>query len=352
MNDEIPALALKDMNIFLATCRREKTSRTPVWLMRQAGRYMEAYRKLRAQYGFLELCKKPDLAAEITLAPVEKLGVDAAILFADILLILEPLDIGLEYSKGDGPIIHRPVRSVKDVDGLNDFDPASELSFVYDAVTKISKQLNDKVALIGFAGAPFTLASYLIEGSGSRNYIHTKKLFYSAPEAWQRLMQRLTNMIAIYLNCQIAAGAQAVQIFDSWAGCLTPDDYRQFVLPYTKAVIERVTPGVPVINFSTGTAGLLKDVRAAGGDVIGLDWRVSLDEAWATLGHDVALQGNLDPVALFASPREIRRRVADILKQAGGRPGHIFNLGHGVLPETPVENVIAMVEAVHELSSR
>jgi uroporphyrinogen decarboxylase len=340
------------MNSLLAACRREKTSYTPVWLMRQAGRYMEDYRKLRSQYGFLELCKKPELAADITLSPVEKLGVDAAILFADILLILEPMGVGLEYSKGDGPVIHRPVRSARDVDALKDFDAASELSFVYDAIRRVRKQLNDRVPLIGFAGAPFTLASYLIEGAGSRNYIHTKQLFYSAPEAWQRLMERLARVIASYLNCQIAAGAQVVQIFDSWAGCLTPPDYQQFVLPFTKAVIDAVTPGVPVINFSTGTAGLLKYVRAAGGDVIGLDWRVNLDEAWATVGHDVAVQGNLDPVALFASPKEIRNRVADVLRRAEGRPGHIFNLGHGVLPETPVDHVIAMVEAVHELSSR
>jgi len=337
---------------FIAACRREPTSFTPVWLMRQAGRYMEEYRKLRAQYGFLELCKKPDLAAEITVTPVEKLHVDAAILFADILLILEPMGVGLEYSKGDGPVIHRPVRSGKDVDGLNEFDVGSELGFVYEAVAKIRKELKNKVPLIGFAGAPFTLASYLIEGSGSRNYVHTKKLFYSAPEAWKRLMERLAKLIGEYLNCQIAAGADAVQIFDSWAGCLTPSDYEQFVQPYTKAVIDAVTPGVPVINFSTGTSGLLKQLRATGGDVIGLDWRINLDEGWATVGHDVAVQGNLDPVALFAAPKEIKSRVAEILRRAGGRPGHIFNLGHGVLPETPVDHVIAMVDAVHELSAR
>jgi len=320
--------------------------------MRQAGRYMEDYRKLRAQYGFLELCKRPDLAAEITVTPVERLGVDAAILFADILLILEPMGVGLEYSKGDGPVIHRPVRSGKDVDGLKDFNPEQELSFVYDAVKRIRKALNKNVPLIGFAGAPFTLASYLIEGSGSRNYIHTKKLFYGAPEAWQRLMSRLAKVVAEYLNCQIAAGAQAVQLFDSWAGCLTPMDYERFAQPYTKAVIDAITPGVPVINFSTGTAGSLKQIRAAGGDVIGLDWRVNLDEGWATVGHDVAVQGNLDPVVLFASTKEIKLRSADILRRAAGRPGHIFNLGHGVLPETPVDNVIALVEAVHELSAR
>jgi len=337
---------------FLAACRREPTSFTPIWLMRQAGRYMEDYRKLRAQYGFLELCKRPDLAMEITVTPVERLGVDAAILFADILLVLEPMGVGLEYSKGDGPVLHRPVRSASDVDGLRDFDVANELSFVYESVKKIRKELKDKVPLIGFAGAPFTLASYLIEGGGSRNYLHTKKLYYSAPEAWQRLMERLAKVVAEYLNGQIAAGAEAVQIFDSWAGCLTPDDYQQFVLPYTKKVIDAIAPGVPVINFSTGTAGALKHIRAAGGDVIGLDWRINLDEGWATVGYDVAVQGNLDPVALFASPKEIKTRAADILRRAAGRPGHIFNLGHGVLPETPVDNVIALVDAVHELSAK
>ena len=320
--------------------------------MRQAGRYMEDYRKLRAQYGFLELCKRPDLAAEITVTPVERLKVDAAILFADILLILEPMGVGLEYSKGDGPVIHRPVRSGKDVDGLREFDPEEELSFVYDAVKQSRKALADRVPLIGFAGAPFTLASYLIEGSGSRNYIHAKKLYYNTPDAWHRLMQRLSQLITKYLNCQIAAGAQAVQLFDSWAGCLTPGDYEQFALPYTRSIIAGIVPGTPVINFSTGTSGLLKHIRAAGGDVIGLDWRVNLDEGWHTVGHDVAVQGNLDPVALFASPKEIRRRCAGVLRRAAGRPGHIFNLGHGVLPETPVDHVVAMVEAVHELSAR
>jgi uroporphyrinogen decarboxylase len=313
---------------------------------------MEEYRKLRAQYGFLELCKRPDLAAEITVKPVERLGVDAAILFADILLLLEPMGVGLEYSKSDGPVIHRPVRASADVDRLKEVEPEKNLSFVFETVKKCRRELNNKVPLIGFSGAPFTLASYLIEGGGSRNYVHTKKLFYSDPSVWQSLMEQLARAVADYLNGQIAAGAQAVQIFDSWAGCLAPSDYEKFVLPYTRAAIRAITPGVPVINFSTGTAGALKLLRAAGGDVIGLDWRVNLDEGWANVGHDVAIQGNLDPVALFAPPKEIRNRVADILNRAGGRPGHVFNLGHGVLPETPVDHVIAMVEAVHELSSR
>src|SRR3972149_252433 len=280
---------------FLAACRCEQTPYTPVWLMRQAGRYMEEYRKLRAQYGFLELSKTPDLAAEITVTPVERLSVDAAILFADILLILEPLGVGLEYAKGDGPVIHHPVRSGKDVDGLKDFDPEKELAFVYEAVRKICAALNHKVPLIGFAGAPFTLASYLIEGGGSRNYIHTKKLYYAASQAWHRLMELLAALTAKYLNCQIAAGAQAVQLFDSWAGCLSPDDYERYVLPHTRATIAGLTPGIPVIHFSTGTGGFLKLLRAAGGDVIGVDWRVHLDEAWERLGHDVAIQGKLDP---------------------------------------------------------
>ena len=337
---------------FLAACRREKTPYTPVWLMRQAGRYMEEYRKLRSEFSFLELCKRPDLAAEITVTPVEKLGVDAAILFADILLILEPMGLGLEYSKDDGPVIRAQIRSRTDVEELNDFEPAKELSFVVEAVRKCRAALNEKVPLIGFAGAPFTLASYIVEGGGSRNYLKTKKLIYSDPGAWKALMERLARLVAKYLNAQIAAGAEAVQLFDSWAGCLAPGDYQKYVLPYTRATIAAITPGTPVINFSTGTAGMLKLVREAGGDVIGVDWRIHLDDAWSSIGHDVGIQGNLDPAALLAKPKEVRWRVEEILNRAAGRPGHIFNLGHGVLPETPVENAVAMVQAVHELSAR
>ncbi|MBI3058318.1 MAG: uroporphyrinogen decarboxylase [Deltaproteobacteria bacterium] len=337
---------------FLAACRREKTPYTPVWLMRQAGRYMEEYRELRAKFSFLDLCKRPDLAAEITVTPVERLGVDAAILFADILLLLEPMGVGLEYTKEDGPMIQRPVRTGADVDRLLEFDPERALPFVFETVRKSCAALNGKVPLIGFSGAPFTLASYLIEGGGSRNYLHTKHLIYSDPGAWSALMERLSRAIVGYLNGQIAAGAQAVQLFDSWVGCMSPDDYQQYVLPHARATIEGLTPGTPVINFSTGTAGLLELIRAAGGDIIGVDWRVNLDEAWERVGFDVGIQGNLDPVALFAPPDEIRRRVREILRRAGGRPGHIFNLGHGVLPNTPVDHVIAMVQAVHELSAR
>jgi uroporphyrinogen decarboxylase len=337
---------------FLAACRREKTLYTPVWLMRQAGRYMAEYRELRARFSFLDLCKRPELAAEITVTPVERLGVDAAILFADILLLLEPMGVGLEYAKEDGPLIHRPVRNGADVDRLLEFDAEKSLPFVFEAVRKSCAALNGRVPLIGFSGAPFTLASYLIEGGGSRNYIHTKRLMVSDPGAWRALMQRLSQAIVKYLNAQIKAGAEAVQLFDSWAGCLSPDDYEKYVLPYSQATISGVTSGIPVIHFGTGTAGLLPLIRAAGGDVIGVDWRIHLDDAWQNVGHDVGIQGNLDPVTLLSSPGEIRERVAAILKRAAGRPGHIFNLGHGVLPETPVENVIQMVQAVHELSAR
>jgi uroporphyrinogen decarboxylase len=320
--------------------------------MRQAGRYMEEYRRLRARFSFLDLCKRPELAAEITVMPVERLGVDAAILFADILLLLEPMGAGLEYTKEDGPLIHRPVRTGADVDRLSPFDAKDSLSFVFDAVRKSLAALNGRVPLIGFSGAPFTLASYLIEGGASRNYIETKRLMYSDPGAWRALMQRLSQAILQYLNAQIEAGAEAVQLFDSWAGCLGPDDYERYVLPHTQATIRGLKSGVPVIHFSTGTAGILPLIRDAGGDVIGVDWRIHLDDAWRGVGQNAGIQGNLDPVALLAPRGEIRNKVAAVLKRAGGRPGHIFNLGHGVLPETPVENVVQMVEAVHELSLR
>ncbi len=307
---------------------------------------------MRAKHGFLELCKNPDAAAEVTLQPVERLGVDAAILFADILLLVEPLGVGLEFAKGEGPVIHRPLRSERDVAKLRPIDVDAAVPFVFETVGRVTRALAGRVPLIGFAGAPFTIASYLVEGGPSRDYLHVKRLMYEEPEAWQRLMELLADATARYLNGQIAAGARAVQIFDSWVGVLAPDDYRACVQPHTRALIRALTPGVPVIHFGTGTAGLLPWMRAAGGDVIGLDWRVDLDAAWAALGHDVAVQGNLDPAVLLAKPPYIRQRVKDILDRAGGRPGHIFNLGHGVLQETPVEHVQALVDIVHELSDR
>ena len=313
---------------------------------------MPEYRAIRARLGFLELCKTPEVAAEVTLLPVERLGVDAAILFADILLVVESMGLGLEFARGEGPVIHRPVRTAADVDRLDEPDPAETVPFVFETVRRVRAALADRVPLIGFAGAPFTVASYLVEGGASRDYLWTKRLMYGDRGAWDALMGRLTRTLARYVNGQIAAGAQAVQLFDSWVGCVAPDDYRDLVLPHTRALIRSLTPGVPVIHFGTGTAGLLEAMREAGGDVIGLDWRVDLGEAWARVGHDVAVQGNLDPAALLAAPAEIRRRVQAIVARAAGRPGHIFNLGHGVLPETPVDHVRAMVDAVHELSSR
>jgi uroporphyrinogen decarboxylase len=335
---------------FLKACRREATPFTPIWLMRQAGRYMPEYRAVRSRLGFLELCKDSDAAAEVTVTAVERLGVDAAIIFADILLIVEPLGVGLEFSKSDGPVLHNPVRTPADVERLPEVDAPAAVGFVYDAVRKARAAL--KVPLIGFSGAPFTLASYVIEGGGSRNYVHTKTLMYGAPEAWHTLMRRLSTAVTGYLNAQIAAGADAVQLFDSWVGCLAPEDYRRYVLPHMQTVIRGLTPGVPVIHFGTDTSGLLELLREAGGDVIGLDWRIDLAEGWQRVGHDVGVQGNLDPVALFGPLDEIRDRAARILDRARGHRGHIFNLGHGILPNTPVDHVIALVDMVHELSSR
>jgi len=335
---------------FLKACRREATPYTPIWLMRQAGRYMPEYRAVRARLSFLELCKDSDAAAEVTVTAAQRLGVDAAIIFADILLIVEPMGVGLEFSQDDGPVLHNPVRSPADVERLTEVDAPAAVSFVYDAVRKARAAL--QVPLIGFSGAPFTLASYVIEGGSSRNYVHTKTLMYQEPEAWHTLMRRLANAVIGYLNGQIAAGADAVQLFDSWVGCLAPDDYRRFVLPHTQNVIKSLTPGVPVIHFGTGTSGLLELMREAGGDVIGLDWRIDIRSARERLGPDIGIQGNLDPVALCAPLDEMRDRAARILAHAGGHPGHIFNLGHGILPHTPVDHVIALVDMVHELSRR
>jgi len=336
----------------LRAARRERTDFTPIWLMRQAGRYMAEYRAIRARHTFLELCKNSEAAADVTLQPVDKLGVDAAILFADILLIVEPLGVGLTFGAGEGPVIARPVRTDADVAKLPTPDVASALGFVFDTVGRVRKALAGRVPLVGFAGAPFTVASYMVEGGASRDYLHVKRLMYTAPAAWHRLMELLTDATARYLNGQIAAGAEAVQVFDSWIGALAPADYRTFVLPHMKALFSKVTPGIPAIHFGTGTAALLPLLREAGGDVIGLDWRVDLAAGWHAVGHDVAVQGNLDPAVLLAEPVYIRKRAQAVLDAAGGRPGHIFNLGHGIHKDTPVEHVKALVDIVHELSDR
>jgi uroporphyrinogen decarboxylase len=339
-------------SVFLDACRRLPTVFTPIWLMRQAGRYMPEYRAMRERHGFLELCKNPQAAAEVTLQPVERLGVDAAILFADILLVLEPLGVGLEFTKGEGPHIERPVRSADDVARLGGGDGAASVGFVFETVRLARRALGDRVPLIGFAGAPFTLASYLIEGGASREFLLTKRFMRAERGAWHAMLSRLAGITADYLNGQIAAGAQAVQLFDSWVGTLSPADYLEFVLPHSRAVIQRLTPGIPVIHFGVGTATLLPLMKDAGGDVIGLDWRVELGPTWDRLGHDVAVQGNLDPAVLLSGRDEIHRAAKAILDGAARRPGHIFNLGHGVHQETPVESVKTLVDIVHELSAR
>ncbi|MEX5216856.1 MAG: uroporphyrinogen decarboxylase [Nitrospira sp.] len=337
---------------FLKACRREPVDCTPVWFMRQAGRYMSEYRRLRAQHSILDLCKTPELAAQVTLQPIDRFPLDAAIIFADILLPLEAMGLHLEFAEGEGPVIHNPVRDRAGVDRLKVID-GDELQYVADAITLTRRSLAGRVPLIGFAGAPFTLASYAIEGGGSRNYMLTKQLMYREPEAWHRLMDKLARVVTGYLKRQIRAGAQAIQLFDSWVGCLAAGDYAEYVMPHVQVIFDGLKQeGVPLIHFGTGTAAILGLMRKAGGTVIGVDWRIPLDEAWGMLGHDVAVQGNLDPVALFGPIHEIERRVEDILRRAGGRPGHIFNLGHGILPQTPVDHVAAAVEMVHKVSTR
>jgi len=337
---------------FLKACRREPVDCTPVWFMRQAGRYMAEYRALRAKHSILELCKTPELAAQVTLQPIDRFPLDAAIIFADILLPLEPMGLSLEFAAGEGPVIHNPVRNQADIERLNVID-GGELDYVAEAIRQARLALNGRVPLIGFAGAPFTLASYAIEGGSSRNYLLTKQLMYNEPKAWHQLMDKFARVITGYLRRQIKAGAQAIQLFDSWVGCLSVGDYVEYVMPHVQLIFEGLKrEGVPMIHFGTGTSAMLRQMREAGGDVIGVDWRINLDEAWATVGHDVAVQGNLDPLTLFAPLHEIERRVEDILRRAGGRPGHIFNLGHGILPTTPIEHVAATIDMVHKLSQR
>lgn len=346
---------MKEMNIrfpFLMACQRKPTPYTPIWLMRQAGRYMKEYRALRKKYSFLEMCKNPELAAEVTLQPIERLRVDAAIIFADILLPLEPMGIHLEFAKDEGPVFREPIREMKQIEKLRIIEAEEDLPFLTDAIRIVRRELDGKIPLIGFSGAPFTLASYIIEGGHSKNYILTKGMMYQDPVAWDRLMEKLSEVLIRYLNAQIRAGTQAIQLFDSWVGCLSPTDYERYVLPYSRRVMDGVDRGVPLIHFATISSTLLEGMKRVGGDVIGVDWRVDLGEAWSRIGYDVAIQGNLDPVILLSSVDLIEREVKRILESAGGRPGHIFNLGHGILPNTPVENVVALVEMVHEYSKR
>jgi uroporphyrinogen decarboxylase len=342
--------ALHD-SVFLKACRREPVPYTPVWLMRQAGRYMQEYREVRAHASFIELCKKPELAAKVAVDAQQRIGADAAILFSDILLILEPMGLGLEYVHGDGPSLSSLVRGPADVDRLQETNPVESLSYVMDAVRRTRAELPSDIPLIGFSGAPFTLASYVIEGGGSKNYIQTKKFMYADKGAWDAMMDRLARTVAAYLRGQIDAGVQAVQLFDSWVGCLAPNDFATYVAPHLKTIADALPPGIPLIQFGTDTATLLEMQVATGCSVIGVDHRVPIGPVFDRF-PGVAVQGNLDPVLLFAEPATIRREVARVLSEVGGRDGHIFNLGHGILPGTPVDNVISLVDAVHELSAR
>jgi uroporphyrinogen decarboxylase len=336
---------------FLHACRRESVDVTPVWFMRQAGRYMPEYRAIREKYSLIEICQHPEIAAEVTMQPVRALGVDAAILFADILLPVIPLGLGLEFAMGEGPVIASPVRTLDDVRKMKPFDAESDLCYVLDTIRILRGTLNG-IPLIGFCGAPFTVASYIIEGGSSREFLKTKMMMYTAPEVFHALMEKLSDVLSNYLVAQIHAGAQAVQVFDSWVGALSPADYETFVLPYSQKVLKAAEAlNVPVIHFGTNTTTLLPLMKRAGGSVLGLDWRLPLDDGWNIIGHDRAVQGNLDPALLFAPLPEIKARVHDILRRAEGRPGHIFNLGHGILQHTPVDNVRAVVDMVHEFSA-
>ncbi|MFZ0662912.1 MAG: uroporphyrinogen decarboxylase [Acidobacteriaceae bacterium] len=334
----------------LRACLRQPVDRTPVWFLRQAGRYMAEYQAVRKHHSLLEICKQPALAAEVTITAAEKLDVDAAIIFADLLLPFESMGLDFEFQAGEGPLIHAPVRTAEAVARLRT-DRASQLSYVGDAIQQVAAHFRDRLAVIGFCGAPFTLASYMIEGGGSRTYLHTKTLMYRQPAVWAALLEKLATVLREFARQQVEAGADVIQIFDSWAGALSVEDYREFVLPVTKSLIREVQSfGVPVIYFGVDTASLLPSMRETGADVLGLDWRTPLGKAWRELDYACAVQGNLDPITLFAEPELIRNRVHHILDQADGRPGHIFNLGHGIVPETPVENVQAAVRFVREYS--
>jgi len=337
---------------FMRACFRLPVDTTPVWFMRQAGRYMPEYRAIRRKYSLLEIVQHPELVAEITLQPVHALGVDAAILFSDILLPLIPMGLKLEFARGEGPMIHNPVRRVEHVARLGKLDARGDLGAVLEAIRILRKELGAAIPLIGFTGAPFTLASYMIEGGASRNFQETKRFMYGAPQAWAQLMEKLAEALGNYLLAQVEAGAQAVQVFDSWVGALGPQDYVDYVFPYTRCLLSAVEASqVPVIHFAAGASTLLPWMKTAGGSVIGLDWRIPLDEGWQIVGPQVAVQGNLDPAALFAPQKMLEQKVRDVLARAGKRPGHVFNLGHGILPETPVENVRAVVEMVHEMGA-
>ena len=333
---------------FVRACLRRPVDRTPVWFLRQAGRYMQEYRDIRKHHTLVEICKQPDLAAEVTITAAEKLGVDAAIIFADLLLPLEPMGLDFEFLAGEGPVVHHPVRTAEDVRALRT-DRADELAYVAAAIQKVARHFKDQLGIIGFCGAPYTLASYMIEGGGSRNYIHTKQMMYRDPLSWRLLLDKIITVLEQYCRLQVLAGADVIQIFDSWVGSLSLSDYRDYAFEASKRLVRAVQAmGVPVIYFGVETAGLLSEMAATGADVIGLDWRQPLDDGWRAVGHSHAVQGNLDPITLFAPVEILEQRVKEILRLANGRPGHIFNLGHGIVPHTPVENVQAVAKMVRE----
>ncbi len=345
--DSSAAGTLLDGSRFIRACLRRPVDRTPVWFLRQAGRYMQEYRDIRKHHSLIEICKESDLAAEVTITAAEKLGVDAAIIFADLLLPLEPMGLDFEFQAGEGPVVHHPVRTAEDVRALRT-DRAGDLAYVARAIQKVAAHFRDRLGVIGFCGAPYTLASYMIEGGGSRNYVHTKQMMYGDPSAWRTLLDKLVKVLEEYCRLQVEAGADVIQIFDSWIGSLGPVDYREYAFEASQRLVRAVQQmGVPVIYFGVETAGLLPQMAATGADIIGLDWRQPLDDAWRAVGHGHAVQGNLDPITLFAPLEILEQRVEQILRAAGGRLGHIFNLGHGIVPGTPVENVQAVVRMVH-----
>ncbi len=337
---------------FLDACRRRSTDFRPVWFMRQAGRYLKPYRDIRSKHSILEMCKNPELAAAVTLQPIEILDVDAAIIFADLLLPVEPMGLKLEYISGEGPLIENAITEPEDIDDLST-ERTDDLGYVGEAIKVVVRALAGRIPVVGFVGAPFTLASYMIEGGASKTFVKTKKLMLGDETMWRRLMGKIVDVLGDFAGLQVGAGARAIQVFDSWVGALSPEDYVRFVQPYSRALIERIRAyGVPVIHFGTGASGFIRELHAAGGDVIGVDWRMNIDQAWMEIGHRAAIQGNLDPVALFAPLPELRTKVTDLLKRTGTRPGHIVNLGHGILPETPVDHVKAVVQIVREISTR
>lgn len=338
-------------SLFLRAARHEPVERTPVWFMRQAGRVLPEYRRIRQQWTLMEICGRPELCTEVTLQPVERLGVDAAVMFADIMLPLVGIGVDLELVDNVGPVIASPIRTVAGVETLRPIEPEADVPFVLETIRLVNRALGGRIPVIGFSGAPFTLAAYLIEGRPSRDFVRTKAMMYAASDLWHALMSRLTDIVIPYLHAQAAAGVGALQLFDSWVGCLSPQDYVAFVQPYTRRIFAALASSeLPLIHFGTNTTSLLGEMRGDGATIIGVDWRVPLDEAWARVGFEHGIQGNLDPITLFGPPAYLRERIADVLARAAGRPGHIFNLGHGLHPETPLDGVQRTVDLARELS--